>query len=150
MENTIGSGEAARRLGVTVKTLQRWEREGRLMPLARTASNRRRYSEEQLRAYLRLPTRAAARRVLAYCRVSSASQRRDLANQRRVLEQFSAARGLAGVEVVEEVGGGLNFTRKRFVALLDAVGRAKWRPWCWRTATGSRASALTGSNTTRT
>jgi DNA-binding transcriptional MerR regulator len=48
MENTIGSGEAARRLGVTVKTLQRWERESRLTPLARTASNRRRYSEEQL------------------------------------------------------------------------------------------------------
>jgi transposase len=44
MEN-IGSGEAARRLGMTVKTLQRWGREGRLIPLARTASDRRRYSK---------------------------------------------------------------------------------------------------------
>lgn len=121
----MGAGEAARLLGVTVKTLQRWEREGRLVPLARTASNRRRYSEQQLRAHLRLPERAGPRRVVAYCRVSSAAQRPDLVNQRRVLEQFSAARGLAGVEYVEEVGGGLNFSRKRFVALLDAVGRGE-------------------------
>jgi predicted site-specific integrase-resolvase len=57
--------------------------------------------------------------------VSSAAQRPDLANQRRVLEQFTAARGLAGVEFVEEVGGGLDFGRKRFLALMDAVGRGE-------------------------
>ena len=75
----MGTGEAARLPGITVKTLQRWEREARLVPRARTASNRRRYTESQLRP--------------------------DLANQRRVLEQFAVARGLAGVEFVEEVGG---------------------------------------------
>lgn len=121
----MGTGQAARLLGITVKTLQRWEREGRLLPAARTASNRRRYTESQLRAFLRLAPPAAARRTVAYCRVSSAAQRPDLANQRRVLEQFAAARGLAGVEYVEEVGGGLNFGRKRFLALMDAVGRGE-------------------------
>lgn len=125
MENTLGTGQAARRLGITVKTLQRWEREGKLIPAARTASNRRRYTESQLRAFLRLPVNAAPRRVVAYCRVSSAAQRSDLANQRRVLEQFAVARGLAGVEYVEEVGGGLNFGRKRFQALMDAIGRGE-------------------------
>jgi len=124
MEKTMGTGEAARLLGITVKTLQRWEREGRLVPAARTASNRRRYTESQLRTFLRLaPTEP--RRVVAYCRVSSAAQRPDLANQRRVLEQFAVARGLAGVEFVEEVGGGLNFGRKRFLALMDAIGRGE-------------------------
>lgn len=44
MESTIGTGGAARLLGITVKTLQRSEREGRLVPAARTASNRRRYT----------------------------------------------------------------------------------------------------------
>lgn len=120
----MSTGQAARLLGITVKTLQRWEREGRLVPATRTASNRRRYTESQLRTFLRLAP-AEPRRVVAYCRVSGAAQRPDLANQRRVLEQFAVARGLAGVEFVEEVGGGLNFGRKRFLALMDAIGRGE-------------------------
>lgn len=52
MENTIDIAAASRLLGTTVKTLQRWEREGRLIPMARTASNRRRYTDGQLRAAL--------------------------------------------------------------------------------------------------
>lgn len=62
-------------------------------------------------------------RVIAYCRVSSAAQKPDLANQRKVLEEFAVARGLANVEFIEEVGGGLNFKRKHFLALTDAIGR---------------------------
>jgi predicted site-specific integrase-resolvase len=103
MEETMGTGQAASLLGTTVKTLQRWEREGRLVPAARTASNRRRCTESQLRTFLRLAP-AEPRRVVAYCLVSSAAQRPDLANQRRVLEQFAVARGLAGVEFIEKSG----------------------------------------------
>ena len=62
-------------------------------------------------------------RLVAYCRVSSTAQKPDLANQRRVLEEFVVAKGLANVEFVEEVGGGLNFKRKRFLALMDEIGR---------------------------
>jgi Predicted transcriptional regulators len=40
VESTISTGKAAKLLGVSVKTLQRWEREGRLIPVARTDSNR--------------------------------------------------------------------------------------------------------------
>nr|WP_156133378.1 MerR family DNA-binding transcriptional regulator [Massilia sp. JS1662] len=52
MENTLGIASAARILGVSVKTLQRWEREGRLLPAARITTNRRRCAESQLRAAL--------------------------------------------------------------------------------------------------
>ena len=41
--------------------------------------------------------------------------------QRKILEDFCAARGLAGVEFIEEVGGGLNFKRKKFNPIMDAV-----------------------------
>jgi len=71
MESTLGIEHAARLLGITVKTLQRWEREGRLVP-------------------------APPRRIVAYCRVSCAAQRPDLVNQRHVRKQLAAARGLAG------------------------------------------------------
>jgi len=57
------------------------------------------------------------------CRVSGAVQKPDLANQRKVLEEFVVAKGLANVEFIEEVGGGLNFKRKRFLALMDEIGR---------------------------
>lgn len=50
----MGVTEAAKLLGVTVKTMQRWEREGRLIPHARTPTGRRRYTETQLREFLGL------------------------------------------------------------------------------------------------
>ena len=120
----MSTGKAAKRLGVSVKTLQRWEREGRLIPVARTDSNRRLYTETQLREFIgwqQTPERPT--RLVAYCRVSSAAQKPDLANQRRVLEEFVVARGLANVEFIEDVGGGLNFKRKRFLTLMDEIGR---------------------------
>jgi putative resolvase len=66
-------------------------------------------------------------KLVASCRVSRAAQKPDLANQRNVLEEFVVAKGLAGVEGIEEVGGGLNFRRKRFLALMDEIGRREVR-----------------------
>ena len=69
-----------------------------------------------VRFYGHVPTR-----VIAYCRVSSQAQKPDLLNQQTALEKFCAARGLAEVEVVTEIGGGLNLTRKKFVGLMQAI-----------------------------
>ena len=124
MESTISTGKAAKLLGVSVKTLQRWEREGRLIPIARTDSNRRLYTESQICKFIGLQNAVSVpTRLVAYCRVSSAAQKPDLANQRKVLEEFVVAKGLANVEFVEEIGGGLNFKRKRFLSLMDEIGR---------------------------
>lgn len=120
----MSTGKAAKLLGVSVKTLQRWEREGRLIPATRTDSNRRRYTEAQIREFIGLRNAVSEpTRLVAYCRVSGAAQKPDLANQRKVLEEFVVAKGLANVEFIEEVGGGLNFKRKRFLALMDEIGR---------------------------
>jgi predicted site-specific integrase-resolvase len=124
MEGTMSTGKAANLLGVSVKTLQRWEREGRLIPIARTDSNRRRYTEVQIREFIGLRhVESEPTRLVAYGRVSSAAQKPDLAHQRKVLEEFVVARGLANVEFIEEVGGGLDFKRKRFLELTEAIGR---------------------------
>lgn len=97
MESTISTGKAAKLLGVSVKTLQRWEREGRLIPVARTDSNRRLYTETQIREFIGLrQVNHAPTKLVAYCRVSSAAQKPDLANQRKVLEEFVMAKGLGG------------------------------------------------------
>ena len=124
MKDTLTVTAAAKRLGVTVKCMQRWEREGRLIPAGRTATNRRVYTVEQIAKHqgLRLTGGQEPERLVAYCRVSSTAQKLDLRNQRRVLDDFCVAKGMANVEFIEEVGGGLNFKRKRFLQLMDEIG----------------------------
>jgi putative resolvase len=124
MEYTLTARQAADRMGVTIKTIQRWEREGRLIPAGRTPTNRRVYTAQQIAKFqgLRITGGQEARRLVAYCRVSSAAQKTDLKNQRHVLEDFCAARGLANVEFIEEIGGGLNFKRKKFESVMDDIG----------------------------
>ena len=117
--NTYPIAQFAKRVGVSVKTLQRWDREGRLVP-TRTPTNRRVYTDEHL--YQVLPQRQSQERAtVVYMRVSSQAQKSDLANQRIVLEQFCVARGIAVTEWVSEIGGGLNFKRPRFLALVDRI-----------------------------
>lgn len=112
--------EFARLIGVSTRTLQRWDYTGRLIA-DRTPTNRRQYTDKHL-AQVRGLTRAAdQRQVVVYRRVSSAGQKADLLNQRQMLEQFCAGRGLAVDEWIEEVGGGLNFKRKRFLEIMDRV-----------------------------
>lgn len=129
MESTIGTSRAAKLIGVTVKTLQCWEREKRLIPIARTKTNRRVYTLSQIHTFIGLKQAGGKEptRVVAYCRVSSAAQKPDLVNQRRILEEFIVAKGLANVEFVEEVGGGLNFKRKKFLMLMDEIRRREIR-----------------------
>lgn len=55
MKKTLTVTQAAAILGVTVRTMQRWEQKGRLIPIGRTKTNRRVYSLEQLRAWQGLP-----------------------------------------------------------------------------------------------
>lgn len=110
----------AKRVGVSVKTLQKWDRIG-VLPAKRTITNRRYYTDEDLAAALRLPRVQKERRTVAYCRVSSQAQKPDLANQRRVLEAFCTQRNLEVDEWMMEVGGGLNFKRKQFLSLVDAI-----------------------------
>lgn len=110
----------AKRVGVSVKTLQKWDRMG-VLPAKRTITNRRYYTDEDLAAALRLPRVQKERRTLAYCRVSSQAQKPDLANQRRVLEAFCTQGNIEVDEWMMEVGGGLNFKRKQFLSLVDAI-----------------------------
>jgi putative resolvase len=110
----------AKRVGVSVKTLQKWDRIG-VLPAKRTITNRRYYTDEELAAALRLPRVQKERRTVAYCRVSSQAQKPDLANQRRVLEAFCTQRNIEVDEWMMEVGGGLNFKRKQFLSLIDAI-----------------------------
>jgi len=111
--------EFAKKINVTVHTLQRWDREGRLVA-KRTHTNRRYYTDEDAHRVLgEFPQ--TSKTTVVYCRVSSTAQRPDLLNQRRTLEQFCVARGRVVDEWIEEIGGGLNFKRKGFLSVIDRI-----------------------------
>lgn len=70
MERTLTGHEVAHLLGVNIKTIQRWDREGRRKPAGRTATSRRYYTEDQIRAFRhQRPTPPRSQKIVAYCRV---------------------------------------------------------------------------------
>jgi predicted site-specific integrase-resolvase len=118
MMSTYNSAQCAKLAGVPVKTLQRWDREGRLKPAERTPGNRRLYTPERANQVLKRVSKTKPV-TIATLRVSSQAQKPDLSNQRAALEQFCIARGIA------EIGGGLNFKRPKFSDLVDRIIRSE-------------------------
>ena len=110
----------AKRVNVSVKTIQKWDRLG-ILPAKRTITNRRYYTDEDLSAALRMPRVPSVRRTVAYCRVSSQTQKPDLANQKRILEQYCQQQHVEVDEWIMEIGGGMNFKRKQFLRLVDQI-----------------------------
>lgn len=121
--NTYTIAQFAEMTGYAVKTLQKWDRDGKLVPL-RTPSNRRLYTDEHLRLLRGLSVNQS-RKVVVYMRVSRQAQKPELKNQRAILEQFCATKGIAVDEWVEEIGGGLNFKRSKFQAIVSEITTGK-------------------------
>ena len=107
-------------LGVSVKTLQRWDREGTLKA-NRTPTDRRYYTYNQYLQFKGIDTENDTRQVVIYARVSTRDQKDDLQDQVSFLRQFCNARGV----IVEEYGSGLNYNRKKWNQLLDEVMEQK-------------------------
>ncbi|AHJ29577.1 IS607 family transposase [Nodularia spumigena] len=112
--------EFAEKIGVSVKTLQRWDNSGKL-PAKRTPSGHRFYTENDLLIIQGLKPTEQHRKNIVYCRVSSNGQKPELRNQITAMETFCLNRGLAVDEWVSEIGGGLNFKRKKFLSIMMSM-----------------------------
>jgi len=110
----------SKRIGVSVKTIQKWDRLG-ILPAKRTITNRRYYTDDDLATALNLPRLRKDRRTIAYCRVSSQAQKPDLEHQKSMLEQYCRASHIEVDEWITEIGGGMNFKRKQFLRLVDQI-----------------------------
>jgi putative resolvase len=104
-------------VGVSSSTLRRWEREGKLIP-ERTLGNQRVYGEHHLSSAKNLKTGKFPHKIIVYCRVSSAGQKGDLISQVQAMEQFVLAQGVAITDLIQEIGGGLNFKRPKFLQIV--------------------------------
>lgn len=111
--------EMAKKLNVSVKTLQSWDNDGTLIAY-RNPKNRRYYTTEQLNEYLGL-SEQHNQKIVAYCRISNKNQSDDLENQVKFIQNHVNGKGLILDEIISDIGSGLNYKRKNWNKLLDDV-----------------------------
>lgn len=106
------------KVGISPSTLRRWEEEGKLIP-ERTLGNQRIYNESHLAIAKSLKSGKYPTRVVIYCRVSSNNQKDDLLSQVKAMESFCLAQGISVTQTIQEIGGGLNFKRPKFLQIIQ-------------------------------
>lgn len=114
--------EFAKRVGRSVQTIRRWEREGKLTA-KRLPSGHRYFDESDVRSLMGgAPDK---KDIVVYCRVSSAGQKDDLASQVAAMQTYCLAGAIPVDQWIEEIGGGMNFKRKQFLSLVDRIQRGE-------------------------
>ncbi|MFE1443232.1 IS607 family transposase [Streptomyces sp. NPDC058739] len=103
--------EGARQQGVSYQTAGRWVKAGKMpVPVRQAPSGTWLVDEVVVQP---------SERVVTYCRVSSADQKADLERQAARVVSGANGLGLPVVEVVTEVGSGLNGRRRRLHRVLS-------------------------------
>lgn len=111
--------EFAELLNVSVKTLQRWDNVGILIAY-RTPTDRRYYTNKQYMTYTSALSKEKSKgKVVIYTRVTNHGQKDALKNQVEFLKQFANARGIIVDEVIQDIGSGLNYKRKKWNKLIE-------------------------------
>lgn len=104
-------GEAKLLLGVSTRTIQRWDKAGKLR-IVRTIGGRRRIPESEV---LRIQGDDVLRDVVGYARVSSAGQKDDLERQ----VSYIQSKGIS--KIYKDIGSGMNEKRKGFRKVIERV-----------------------------
>ena len=135
MPPILSISEAANLLGVCSKTLRRWDRARLFLPAFRTPGNHRRYTLAQVQAFRgndsksfqKAPRPPPAVRAVTYARVSSSlqKQRGDLQRQVDELTRYCTSHGFILLKSIQDVGSGLNDTRKGLHQVIRLVSRGK-------------------------
>ncbi|MEI5997842.1 IS607 family transposase [Paraburkholderia bengalensis] len=111
-------------VGVAVGTLRRWHRQGLLMPSCRTIGGHRRYQHDTVQT-LAGTGPAATGKTVCYTRVSSHDQAEQLKTQAARLKKHCTDAGIADIEVITDLGSGLNYRKKGLQRLLVDILRGR-------------------------
>ena len=118
MERYSRIGPAARALGVSIQTLRRWEKSGKITCL-RAPSGHRVFDMKELMLG-NFSNLQAVRKTVAYARVSSHDQKDDLERQKQLLEVFCASNGWS-FDLISDLGSGMNYKKKGLKKLLSDI-----------------------------
>lgn len=119
MNRLVSISKAAKILGVSISTLRRWESDGKISAERRDASSHRRYDLAKINPEsFRLSS--DRRKTIAYARVSSRDQTKDLQRQKELLELYCASQGWT-YELMSDLGSGMNYYKKGLKRLLNEI-----------------------------
>lgn len=113
MKEYLSIGEAANLLGVSVCTLRRWDKSGKLISTYRTFGNHRRYRTNHIN---KLIHKEKNKQIVGYARVSSHDQKKDLTTQANRLKSYCH-----NISIIEDLGSGLNYKKKGLKKLLNLI-----------------------------
>ncbi|MEX2690178.1 MAG: IS607 family transposase [Candidatus Njordarchaeum guaymaensis] len=113
--------QASEILGVHPKTIQKWDREGKIKVI-RTPGGRRRIPESEIKRLLGIKDEKGI--IIGYARVSSHTQKDDLERQVQAIKQYAKEKGWK-IKIPTDVGSGLNENRKNYRKLLELVAKGK-------------------------
>ena len=113
MDRLLRIGEASKVLGVSITTLRRWEKEGKIKPYR--IGKERRYSYEDL---MRLLGEKKEDAVAVYARVSSRDQLKDLQRQADYLHSIVQDK-FQKVYVIKDAASGVKEGRKGILKLIE-------------------------------
>ncbi len=86
----------------------------------RSLTNRRYYTHDQYLQYRGLVSSELGK-VIAYARVSSPSQKKDLATQKEALRAYCQEHAIKVDQWVEDIGSALNYKRKGFNQIIEDI-----------------------------
>lgn len=117
MEKIYNVTQFAEMIGKSVKTLQKWDRDG-ILKAYRSPSNRRYYTHSQYLDYIG-ESRTEIKSNVIYARVSTRNQIDDLKNQIKYLEKYCLDNGIPISNIYSDFGSGMNYSRKKWNTLID-------------------------------
>ena len=117
MEKIYNVTEFAEMIGKSVKTMQKWDRDG-IFKAYRSPSNRRYYTHSQYLEYMGKTDNIEKINVI-YARVSTRNQVDDLKNQIEFLKKYTLSEGISISNIYTDFGSGLNYNRKNWNTLID-------------------------------
>lgn len=113
-------GKFAKELGITPEHVRAMHRTGEVIPARISEKGTRYYSEEQLRELKNSQTSQKDKKVVAYCRVFTKSQKDDLEKQVENVKSYMYAKGYS-FEVITDIGSGINYKNKGLQELISLI-----------------------------
>lgn len=105
---------------LTTQTLRNWDKSGKLKPFSVGPSGYRYYSQEQLNHVLGIQGTPEPKKVIGYCRVSSAKQKDDLERQIQNMQNYLIHQGKP-FEIISDIGSGINYNKKGLNDLIERI-----------------------------
>jgi predicted site-specific integrase-resolvase len=108
-------GRIAEEYGVCTQTIRNWEDEG-IFQVRRTKGGHRRFLLED---------EENTAKTIIYSRVSSQDQKADLKRQTRELQNYCEKNQFRKIEVIEEIGSGMNYQKRGLRKLITMIEKGE-------------------------